>query len=121
MRLATLRPRLRRALSFSALAVVLAFTSLTLSQCRMVQDRLTGVDVLHNRGRDCVDRCRDIYRVSIVIENAIHRIKVHLCHGNASCLAAEAARHQAALARIEQRRVECLKDCHNQGGGGNDH
>lgn len=120
MRLATLRPRLRRALSFSALAAFLAFTSLTLTQCRMVTDRLTGVEVLHQQSGQCVERCRDIYRVSLIIENAIHRIKVHLCHDNASCLAVEGARHQAALARIEQRRIDCLKDCHNQGGGGDD-
>jgi hypothetical protein len=118
MRLATLRPRLRRALSFSALAVILAFTSLTLSQCRMVTDRLTGVQPLNHR-LDCAERCRDIYRISIIIENAIHQIRVHICHNNASCLATEQARHQAALARIEQNRINCLQDCHNQGGSDN--
>jgi len=117
MRLANLRPRLRRALSFSALAVILAFTSLTLSQCRMVTDRVTGVQPLHHRPVDCIERCRDIYRISIIIENAIHRIKVQLCHGGAACLAAEEARHQAALAKIEQNRINCLQDCHDQGGG----
>lgn len=117
MRLATLRPRLRRALSFSALAIVLAFTSISLTQCRMVADRLTGVQPLTNRTDRCIERCRDIYRISIIIENAINRIKIQLCQGNAACLAAEAARHQAALATIEQRRTACIQDCHNQGGG----
>ena len=119
MRLATLRPRLRRALSYSALAVVLAFTSLTLTQCRMVSDRLTGVQVMSGSSRDCVERCRDVYRISIIVENAIHRIKLHLCRNDAACITAENARHQAALAKIEQRRIECLQDCHDQGGGDN--
>jgi hypothetical protein len=117
MRFATPPPRLRRALSFSALAVVLAFTSLTLSQCRSVADRVTGVQPLTTSSTTCVDRCRDIYRISIIIENAIHRIKEQICRGDAACLASEAARHQAALNKIEQNRIACLADCHNQGGG----
>jgi hypothetical protein len=118
MRFATPPPRLRRALSFSGLAVVLAFTSLTLSQCRSVADRVTGVQPLTSQSTDCIDRCRDIYRISIIIENAIHQIKLRICGSNASCVATENARHTAVLAKIEQNRLDCLKDCHNQGAGG---
>src|SRR5262245_27048821 len=104
MRLAKFRPRLRRVLSFSALAVTLAFTSVTLSQCRMVTDRITGVQPLNGGSATCADKCRDIYKLSIIVENAIHTIKLQLCHGNASCIATENARHTAALAKIEANR-----------------
>jgi hypothetical protein len=119
MHLGTRHPRLRKALSFSTLAVFLAFTSLTVTQCTMVGDRLTGVQPLHHDNpQRCFERCRDIYRASIFIENIIHQIKLQQCHNSASCITAENARHAAALARIEQRRNDCLNDCHHQGGGG---
>jgi hypothetical protein len=118
MHLGTRNPRLRRALSFSALAVFLAFTSLTVTQCTMVEDRLTGVQPLHHDNpQRCFERCRDIYRASIFIEDIIHHIKLEHCHNNAACRAAENARHAAALAEIERRRTRCLDDCHHQGGG----
>jgi len=116
MRLATLRSRLRRVASFSALAVILAFTSITLTQCRMVADRITGVQPLSSSSFSCADRCRDIYKISIIIENAIHQIKLQICHGDAACIATENARHTAALAKIEANRTACLQNCHNQGG-----
>ena len=38
-------------------------------------------------------------------------------HGDPVCIAAENARHQAAIDRINQGRLDCIGSCHHQGGG----
>ena len=51
-------PRLRRGFAFVALAAVLGLAAVGLSQCRMVDDTVTGVDLSANSGlsarSDCV-------------------------------------------------------------------
>jgi len=42
---------------------------------------------------------------------------VKACGSDAACLAAEDARHDAAVAAIQAQRKTCQNNCHHQGGG----
>lgn len=118
MRPALHRPRMSRALSLTLLVAVLGLGSLTLTQCKMVADRIVGVDVLHNRRPgECLRECRDEYREDVERENDKHRERVRKCRRNTDCLDQEEARHLAALADLRKVRDDCINSCHHQGGG----
>ena len=100
------------------LLVALAASSLALTQCRMVGDRLTGVRVdLLKRKSDCLKACKDTNKEQKKAENDVHVAAIRNCAGNTTCLAEEAARHAAALQAIEAANVACQNGCHNQGVG----
>jgi hypothetical protein len=100
------------------LLLALAASSLALTQCRMVGDRLTGVEVdLLRRKSDCVKACKDTFKEQKKSENDAHVAAIKACAGNTSCLAEEAARHQGALQAIDAAYVACQNGCHTQGGG----
>lgn len=100
------------------LLVALAASSLALTQCRMVGDRLTGINVdVLKRKSDCVKACKDTFKANRKAENDLHTARIRDCAGNTACLAEEAARHDAALLAIDAAYVDCQNGCHNQGGG----
>jgi hypothetical protein len=100
------------------LLVALAISSVALTQCRMVGDRLAGVRTdLLKRKSDCVKACKETLKSDTKAEGDVHSAAVRACRGNAACLAAEAARHQAALQAIDAAFVACENGCHQQGGG----
>ena len=55
--------RLRRAVAFVVLAALLGLVSLTLSQCTMVGDNLTGVGLSGVGPTSCVKQCNDLYKM----------------------------------------------------------
>lgn len=100
------------------LLLALVAASLTLTHCRMVGDRLTGVDVnLFARRDECKARCQDEFKARNQAEDILHAQQVAACSGNAACLATEAARHVAAEAASKAARDACINACHQQGGG----
>ena len=100
------------------LLLALAASSVALTQCRMVGDRLAGVRVdLLKRKSDCIKACKDTAKTARKDENDVHTAAVRACAGNRACLAEEAARHAAALLSIEAAFVACENGCHQQGGG----
>jgi hypothetical protein len=99
---------------------LLAFAVLGLTQCRLVADRITGVDaqLLHGRSaRTCLRDCERERRSEIREEERRHRARIRQCRTDISCLEDENERHQNQLADIEREYQECLEDCHHQGGG----
>jgi hypothetical protein len=77
-------PRLRRGFAFVALAAVLGLAAVGLSQCRMVDDTVTGVDVKSNTafksGRSaCVHQCNLNYKNCIKTEEARHKAAIKAC------------------------------------------
>lgn len=103
------------------LLLALAVASLTLTHCRMVGDRLTGVEVGPlGRSNDCLKRCRREYREAIRAEDRLNRERRHACRGNEECLREERRRHEAAEDAIEAAYRACRQGCHHQGGGGDD-
>ncbi len=100
------------------LLLALVTASFTLTHCRMVGDRLTGVDVnLLKRRDDCKALCQDEFKARNQAESIEHAKRVVDCNGLASCLADEEIRHLAAEAASKATRDACINACHQQGGG----
>jgi hypothetical protein len=118
MRLAHHLRRLHRGAAFAVFGVVLATLALSLSQCRMVEERLTGVSLNKARPDQCVTTCAMAYNDSVRVESSLHVTNVHSCASDSLCLALEEMRHEAAMDRIQTGRVACLAECHHQGSGG---
>lgn len=101
------------------LLLALAAASLTLTHCRMIGDKLTGVGVGNlQRANDCLKACKDVYKQAIKDEDRLHRDRERACNRQPACIAAENARHAAAIAQIEAAYAACKASCHEQGGGG---
>src|SRR5262245_51440915 len=130
--------RLRRAVIYAALATMLGVVSLTLSQCTMVGDNLTGVDLSKGRPTTCIKQCNDFYALVYDQEQKFHdQIKLindlnrdacilaapdQAAHqacidANQAAQAQESARHEAAKTLITQQKTDCQNNCHSQGTG----
>ena len=114
--------RLRRAVAFAALAALLGLAALTLSQCTLVGDGLTGVNLDGVGPTSCVKQCNDFYAIAYKREQKIHDSNNDLCQSlpqelRADCLAQETARHEAAKAALAQGKTDCQNSCHRQGSG----
>src|SRR5437667_1518269 len=70
-------PRLRRGFAFVALAAVLGLSAVGLTQCRMVDDTVTGVSLQTsstlNAVSDCVHRCNEQFKACRKGEEARHK------------------------------------------------
>ena len=96
--------RLRRAVAFAALAALLGVVALVLSQCTMVGDSLTGVNLEKNARSNCVNGCNDSYKA------AIEQAKKD-CGGTGN------ACFDAAQAAAFAAKTDCNNNCHKQGAG----
>jgi hypothetical protein len=119
MRLAHRFPRLRRGGSYLILLALLGFTAVGLSQCRVVEDNLTGVSASLARGgpAGCITVCARDYADSSRVEGELHAGNMRACEGDPVCGALETARHQQAVERIVAGRKQCMDDCRYQTGG----
>lgn len=100
------------------LLLALLAASLTLIECRMVGDNLTGVNVdLFRRKDECLATCQDQFKARNKAEDVLHAQNVAACGGDAACLAAEEARHLAVENDSKVQRDACMNGCHQQGGG----
>ena len=103
------------------LLLALAAASLTLTHCRMVGDRLTGLRVSPlRRSETCLKKCRDTFKDASKAEERLHDTLIDGCHGDATCIQVENQRHEAAEDAIEQAYRACRNGCHDQGGGRDD-
>jgi hypothetical protein len=126
--------RLRRAVIYAALATMLGAVSLTLSQCTMVGDNLTGVDLYKGRPTTCLKQCNDFYKLVFDQEQKYHDQAKLLCDAvncaalpqpdQAACIDArqacqqvEADRHAAQKAADTAAKINCQNNCHGQGAG----
>ena len=100
------------------LLLALVMASVTLTQCRLIGDRLTGVDAsLYKRKNTCKENCQVDFMARNQAEDALNASNIAACAGDATCLANEAARHAAAEAASKAQRDACVNACHQQGGG----
>jgi len=114
--------RLRRAVAFVVLAALLGLVSLTLSQCTMVGDNLTGVGLSGVGPTSCVKQCNDLYKVLYDLEQKRHDTDVEACQNlpqpyKGTCLTSEDLRHQAAKDALTSGKIDCQNNCHRQGSG----
>ena len=114
--------RLRRAVAFAVLAALLGLVSLTVTQCTMVGDNLTGVGVTRSGPTTCTKACNDLYDLLFKLESKRHQSEVDYCNSlsgqeQQDCKAVESARHVAAKAQLTADKVACQDGCHHQGTG----
>lgn len=102
-------------LAFLALVVL---TAATLSQCKMVDERLTGVaSPFKDQPEKCMQECNKDSDKALREEDKVHTTNVKLCNGDATCLALEQIRHVNRIAEIGSQLQACLNGCHHQGAG----
>lgn len=113
--------RFRRSFSWIGLAIALGIGSLAITQCRMVQDSVTGVDLrvaqdTHGRS-DCIKRCRQTLKVDRKKEQARFQEARKACGRDRKCIKGERALHKEILKDLVQDFLKCKKGCYNEGGG----
>jgi hypothetical protein len=109
--------RLRRGSAFAVLGVVLAIATLSLSQCRMVEEKLTGVSLSKASADKCMSTCARAFAESTLVQTRLHLRNTWACRCDSLCLAVETLRFRAALQRIQAGRKACQADCRHQGRG----
>ena len=114
-------PRLRRGFAFVALAAVLGLAAVGLTQCRMVNDTVTGIDLSANSGlnarSNCVHQCNEKYKACRRAEDARHKAAKRACPDNA-CRKAEERLHQNNHKDCVRQMQLCKRSCYNEGAGG---
>ena len=114
--------QIRRALKTVALLSVLGLAVAGLSQCRMVDDTVTGVDLnAQQRVSDrseCVQACNDKFKAATAAETARHNAALRSCGVSGSCKVAEDQVHQDNQAANVAAMQECKRGCYNEGSGG---
>jgi hypothetical protein len=115
------RPRrfLRRVSIFGTLAALVALTSVSLTQCRMVNvgDSASGMGFENVSTAQCITNCNKTANDAIRAESDLHVRNVRNCNSDPICLDNEEARHEAAVNSIQAARNACVEGCHHQGGG----
>ena len=118
-------PRLRRGFAFVALAAVLGLSAVGLSQCRLVDDSVTGVDLRSNSTAfssarsKCVHQCKEKYKQCKKAEEALHKANKKACGSHDSaCKKAEDERHKAAKEECTRQYQLCKKGCQYREGAG---
>lgn len=116
-------PRLRRGFAFVALAAVLGLSAVGLTQCRMVDDTVTGVDVRSNTGFSngrsaCVHQCNEKYKACKRAEDARHKQAVRDCAGDNACKKAENTLHKNNHKDCVRAMQLCKKNCRYREGAG---
>jgi len=92
-----------------------------LSQCRLVDDSITGVDLKNNvalnaRG-ECVRSCNDAFKMAMQDEAQRYKDAVRECGNDRECRDAERARHDEITDGIQAAKKSCKDGCYNEGGG----
>ena len=102
-----------------SLAACLALVGL--SQCRLVDDSITGLDLKHNaflNGRsDCVHRCNDAYKDALEAEQERYQAALRACGSDSECRDRERDTHKQTTDQIHDAKKVCKNSCYNEGGG----
>ena len=114
-----------RVVAVGLLLALLGVVSTALTRCTMVGDGLTGVKLNRILATTCGKQCADEKNVALNNEKKLFEANKEYCKqtyppgdpGRQPCLAAEDARHLAAVADIQQGYEDCQNGCHRQGTG----
>jgi len=114
-------PRLRRGFAFVALAALLGLAAIGLTQCRLVDDTVTGVDLKSHsglsHGSTCVKPCREAYKLCKKAEDARHKTAIRACGGDKVCKKDEDRLHKQNRSNCKQAWKDCKAGCYNEGAG----
>jgi len=114
-------PGRRRSMGRVALLALVALAAVTLSRCRVADDRLTGFHLdtspaVSDRGQ-CVQECQDRFRQASDAEETRHEAAVEACGEDTACRQAENDLHAQIRAQILEDMKNCKRNCYNEGGG----
>ena len=106
---------------FWVLGAVAVLGLIAFAGCTFVGDNITGI----NAGvgpTSCVKQCNDFYAGEYKREQKLYQTNKEACQvlpqpNKDACLAAELARHQAAMDALGNAKIECQNNCHRQGTG----
>jgi hypothetical protein len=125
-------PRLRRGFAFVALAAVLGLSAVGLTQCRLVDDTVTGVDLRsnsvygddddnnnnnNNNGRSaCQKRCNEEFKRCKKNREGSHKINKRECDKQPSgkrqeCKKGESKKNNGKKKECNDRKKECKRAC----------
>lgn len=120
-------PRLRRGFAFVALAAVLGLSAVGLTQCRLVNDTVTGVDLKANTGLNaksaCNRQCNEKQKACKRAEEALKKANQKACKllptsaERKLCKKQESIRHKAAKKACDADKKACKAGCYNEGAG----
>ena len=105
--------RARTLLMFVGVVLLAAATT----QCRSVTDSVVRAQVASSNAGACISACAHAANEAMKEESKLHVANIQACGSNAACKASETARHEAAVAAIQEQRRRCQEGCHHQGGG----
>lgn len=113
---------LRGVLTYALLAAALVATTLTLSQCTMVGENVTGVHVTAAERGACLSQCAQDFADRVAAEAKRHAEEVQRCTTlsdteQKGCLDAENELFQQNLNTFQQDLLACKNGCHTQGAG----
>ena len=115
-------PRVRRGFAFVALAAVLGLSAVGLTQCRMVNDNVTGVDLRAGAGQlsgrsSCARKCNEAFKACLRAEEARHKAAKRACGHDFACKKAEDRTHRDNIKACTNAKKQCKKSCYNEGAG----
>lgn len=121
------KSKLHRGLSFVALAAVLGLAVVGLSQCRLVDDNVTGVDLRSSTGlsakSECKKQCKEKKKECERTEKARHKAAARACKDlfdsadRKACKKAESRKHKDNKKECKVQEKKCKNGCYNEGSG----
>ena len=110
--------RMPRSLGLATLIALALVAAASLSQCRLVEDRLTGVGrgpVSEQARSDCVASCNDQFRAARDAETERHRAALQACGSDKTCRKDEDDLNKQNLQAIHAQLLSCKQGCYNEG------
>ncbi len=112
----------RRGVRMLALAGLLGLTLVALTQCRAVNDTITGVNAVRgtiSARSSCNKKCDDAFKTAQKEEDQRHKNAMKACGSHDSaCKKNEDAKHRSVEDSLKRQRQQCKGSCYNEGGGG---
>jgi hypothetical protein len=117
--------RHRRGLRFALLASALVTSVFVLTQCRLVDRSVTGVELSPQstsaRNR-CMEQCNQRYRLDRIAELIRFKAALRRCstlppEDRRACYDNQRNIHRTVLKKLIAERQACKNSCYNEGGG----
>jgi len=102
-------------------ALVAAVAIAGLSQCRFVDDSITGVDLKSSTGlkarSECRRSCKEAYKQAKKDEMDRYKDAKDACGNDRTCRNEAQDEHDRILDDLKAREKQCKDGCYNEGGG----
>ena len=118
---------IRRGLTYLALSAVIGLATVGLTQCRFVDDSVTGVDLRSSTGlsakSECAKQCKEKKKECERSEKARHKAAQRACDdltdssARKACKKAESRKHKDSKDNCKDLEKKCKNGCYNEGSG----